>query len=92
MFQFLGIRTLSQVKQGTRCVKYIGSDGILKPYVANVAMILWGCDLIHQWNTQINIPTILETNHKLMCVSREKIIQGFIKNSHWWFRLYNNSC
>ena len=36
-------------------------------------MNLWGCDLLQQWNTQINIPPILETNHKLMYVSGENI-------------------
>ena len=32
-------------------------------------MNLCGRDLLQQWNTQINIPPILETNHKLMYVS-----------------------
>ena len=32
-------------------------------------MNLWGHDLLQQWNTQINIPLTLETNHKLTYVS-----------------------
>ena len=45
----------------------------LKLYVSSIAMNLWGHDLFLQWNTQINIHPILETNHKLMHVSGENI-------------------
>ena len=57
--QFLGIGTLSRVRQSTRWVNCIGPDGQigkLRPYVANIAVNLWGRDLLQQWNTQINIP------------------------------------
>ena len=57
--QFLGIGTLSRVRQSTRWINCIGPDGQigkLKPYVANIAVNLWGHDLLQQWNTQINIP------------------------------------
>ena len=57
--QFLGIGTLSRVRQSTRWVNCIGPDGQigkLRPYVANIAVNLWGSDLLQQWNTQINIP------------------------------------
>lgn len=42
-------------------------EGILRqfggePYVVNTAMNLWGCDLLQQWKTQINIPPISETS------------------------------
>ena len=85
--QFLVNRTLSQVKQNMRCVECIGPKeqrGILKPYVVNVAMNLWRCDLLQRWNTQINIPPILETNHKSTYVSGENItiLQNIVKNSH----------
>ena len=46
-------------KQSTRWVEYIGPEGQiekLRPYVANIAMNLWGRDLLQQWNTEINIP------------------------------------
>ncbi|KAK7817423.1 hypothetical protein U0070_024897 [Myodes glareolus] len=49
-----------QVKQNMRWVECIGPKEqreLLKPY---------GCDLLQHWNTQINIPPILETNHKLI--------------------------
>ncbi|KAL6030026.1 hypothetical protein STEG23_006794, partial [Scotinomys teguina] len=63
--QLLGIGTLSQVKQSARWLECIGPEGQrakLKPYVANIAMNLWGRDLLKQWNTQINIPPASETN------------------------------
>lgn len=28
-----------------------GQTGKLKPYVANITMNLWGCDLLQQWKT-----------------------------------------
>ena len=43
------IGTLSQVNKSMRWVEYIGPEGyrgILKQYVANIAMNLWGCDLL----------------------------------------------
>ena len=54
--QFLGIGALSQVKQSMRWVKCIGPEGQkgrLMPYVANIAVNLWGCDLLQQWNIQL---------------------------------------
>ena len=32
----------------------------LRLYVANIAVNLWGHDLLQQWNTQINIPAVPE--------------------------------
>ena len=63
--QFLGIGTLSQVKQSTRWVKCRGPEGQkerLRPYVANIAVNLWGHDLLQQWNIQINIPAVPKTH------------------------------
>lgn len=45
----------------------------LEPYVTTIVMNLWECDLLWQWNTEINITPILETNHKLTDVPRKKI-------------------
>ena len=42
---------------------------MLKPYVANITMNLWGRDLLQQWN----ILLILETNYKLTYVSWKNI-------------------
>ena len=56
--QLLGIGTLSQVKQSTRWIECIGSEGQrrrLGLYVANIPENLWGHDLLLQWNTQINM-------------------------------------
>ena len=47
--QLLETETLSQVKQSTSLVKCIDPEGQrekLKPYVANIAMNLWGRDLL----------------------------------------------
>ena len=47
--QFLGVGTLSQVKQSTRWVECIGPEGQkgrLKPYVANIKVTLKGQDLL----------------------------------------------
>ena len=58
--QFLGIGTLSQVKQSTRWVECIGPEGQrerLMPYVTNSEVNLQGCDLL-----QINILVIPETH------------------------------
>ena len=43
--QFLGIGSISQVKQSARWLECIGPEGqrgILKPYVADIAINLWG--------------------------------------------------
>ena len=60
-----------------QCIGPEGHRGILKPYVANIAMNLWGCDLLQQWNTQINSPPILETNRNLTYVSGENITRYY---------------
>ena len=63
--QFLGIGTLSQVKQSTRWVECIGPEGQkgrLRPYVANIAVNLWGYDLLQQWNPQVTILAVSKTN------------------------------
>ena len=36
-------------------------------------MNLRGCDLLQQWKTQINIPPVSETNHKLMYAFEKNI-------------------
>lgn len=85
----LGIGILSQVKQSTRWVECIGSEGQigkLKPYVANRPKNLWECDLFQQWKTQVSIPPILETNCKIKLL--REILKHIIKNSHRLFRLY----
>ncbi|KAL6030846.1 hypothetical protein STEG23_024726 [Scotinomys teguina] len=81
--QLLGIGTLSQVKQSARWLECTGPEGQrakLKPYVANIAMNLWGRDLLKQWNTQINIPPTSETN-QLTHVS-ERNTRRYYSN-HW---------
>ena len=77
--QFLGIRTLSQVKQSTKwveCLRPEGQRGRLRPYVANIAVNLCGHDLLQQWNTQVNIPAAPKTY-----VSGENIRKYYRQNS-----------
>jgi hypothetical protein len=38
-----------------------GQRGMLRPYVADMLVNVWGWDLLQLWGTQINIPVILET-------------------------------
>ena len=47
--QFQGVGSLSQIKQSTRWLKCIGSEDQvrkLRPYVADIAINLWGRDLL----------------------------------------------
>ena len=79
--QLLRTGTLSQEKQRVKwvkCIGPIGRRGNLKPYVTNKAINLWGHDLLQQQNTQINILTISETDHKLGYLS-EKNIRRYYK-------------
>ena len=59
-------------KTNYKMVECIGSEGQigkLKPYMVDTAMNL--CDLLQQWKTQINIPPISETNHKIKNTSEK---------------------
>ena len=49
-----------------RWVGYIGPEGHsgkLRPYVANIAVHLWGCDLLQHWSNQINILAVPRTHN-----------------------------
>ena len=57
--QILKIGTISRVKQCMRWVHCIGPEGQrgkLRPYLVDIAINLWGCDLLQQWNTQDSHP------------------------------------
>ena len=76
---FLGIGTLSRVRQSTRWVNCIGPDrqiGKLRPYIANIAVNLCGHDLLQQWKTQNNISSA----PKFMFL--KTIIEDFIDYGH----------
>lgn len=47
------------------CIGPEGQIGTLRPYMANIAVNLWWHDLLQKWKTEINIPLISETNHKV---------------------------
>ena len=86
--QFLGIGTLSQVKQSTKwveCLRPEGQRGRLRPYVANIAVNLWGHDLLQQWNTQINISVSPK-----MYVSWKRL-EDIKDKGHQPFSLYENT-
>ena len=38
------------------CIGPEGQIGKLRPCIANIAVNLWGREVLKQWNTQINIP------------------------------------
>lgn len=65
--QFQGVGTLSQIKQSTRWLKCIGPEGQvgkLRPYIADIAINLWGRNLLQQWKTQINNPSVSVSAHE----------------------------
>ncbi|ERE84747.1 HERV-K-7p22.1 provirus ancestral Pol protein [Cricetulus griseus] len=77
-----GIGTLSRVRQSVNLVVFIGPEaqkGRLKPYVADIAINLWGRDLLQQWNTQINIPPESNTNHVQSLDSRKDLVGRYGK-------------
>ena len=48
--QLEGVGTISQMKQSTKWVEYIGQEGQkekLRPYVAHITVNLWGHELLH---------------------------------------------
>ena len=44
------------------CIGPESQRGKLRPYVADIAINLWGRDLLWQYNTQINISVVSETH------------------------------
>lgn len=65
--KFQGVGTLSQIKQSTRWLKHIGPEGQigkLRPYLADIAINLWGRDMLQQWKTQIHTPSVSEAGNK----------------------------
>ena len=59
--------TLSEVKQSTRWLKCVGSEGQvgkLRPYVADIAINLWERNPLQQWKTQINNPSVSVSSHE----------------------------
>ena len=63
----------------------------LRTYVSITAVILWGCDVLQQWNTQINISAYSEVEHKSNHVSGKYVIRYYKKNSLQPFRLYKST-
>ena len=83
--QFLGIGTLSQVKQNTTCFEFIGPERQkerLRPCVANITVNLRGCNLLQQWNTQINTPAVPESHFS---------VKNIINKDHQSFWLYKDT-
>ena len=65
--QFQGVGTLSQIKKSIRwlkCIGTVGQIGKLRSYVTDLAVNVWGRDLLQQWKTQINIPSVSQAGHK----------------------------
>ena len=55
------------------CIGPDGQIGKLRPYVANIAVNLWDCDLLQQWNTQIIL-------YSRAYISEENITRYY----RWW--------
>ncbi|MGE9714899.1 hypothetical protein ACQP3F_24950, partial [Escherichia coli] len=53
--------------------------GRLKPYMADIAINLWGHDLLQQWNIQINILPVSDTNYVQSLDSREDLARSYGK-------------
>lgn len=49
--------------------------------MTNIAVTLWGHDLLQKWNTQTNIPAVSEIEHKQTHVSGKDIIRYYKKQS-----------
>ena len=80
----MGIGTMSQVKQSIKwleCVGPEGQKGRLKPYMTDIAVNLWGRDLLQQWNTQIKIPPSSDVNQRLNCASKSNALKCYKENS-----------
>ena len=45
--------------------------------MTNIAMNLWAHDLLQEWKTQINVPPVLETHHKVKNASEKTIKRSF---------------
>ena len=61
------------------CIRPEGHRERLRPYVTNIAVTLWGHDLLQKWNTQTNIPAVSEIEHKQTHVSGKDIIRYYKK-------------
>ncbi|VFV44438.1 pok5_human ame: full=herv-provirus, partial [Lynx pardinus] len=67
---FTGLGSLGGIKRSQQIMRCEGPEDqitTLKPYVANIAINLWGRDLLQQWGAYINIPSISTQNRNIMC-------------------------
>jgi hypothetical protein len=63
-FQKVDIQQRKQSTRWLKCTEPEGQIGKLRPSVANMPINLWGRDMLQQWKTQINIPSVSEAGHK----------------------------
>jgi hypothetical protein len=75
---------MSEIKKnvcvGLKCVEPEGQIGkFWGLYVPDVALNLWGQDLVQQWGTQINVPSIPKTIPKIRGEMEDAPVEG-IKN------------
>ncbi|MGE9501733.1 hypothetical protein ACQP3D_25365, partial [Escherichia coli] len=73
---------LSIIRQCVNWIVFIGREGQkrwLKPYVTDIAINLWGHNLLQQWNTQINIPPISDVNYIQSLDGRKNLVRRYGK-------------
>lgn len=55
--------------------------GLLRLYVANIAVNLRSCDLLQQWKTQMNNLAVSEIDHRTTHVSGKDIVRYYKKHT-----------
>ncbi|VFV42341.1 Hypothetical predicted protein, partial [Lynx pardinus] len=81
---FTGLESLGEIKRSQQIMRCEGpKDQIaatLKPYVANIAINLWGRELLQKWGAYINIPSESTQNKNIMCAMGYDPLKGLDKN------------
>lgn len=66
---FTGLGTLTEILQSSNvleCQGPEGQKGQIQPYVASIALSLWGRDLLQQWRTTITTPSLQEGQRQMI--------------------------
>lgn len=67
---FTGLGTLAEILQSSNvpeCQGPEGQKGKIQPYVASIALSLWGRDLLQQWGATITIPSLPKGHRQMIC-------------------------
>ncbi|VFV21209.1 Hypothetical predicted protein, partial [Lynx pardinus] len=80
---FTGLVSSGGIKRSQQIMICEGQEdqiATLKPYVANIAINLWDRDLLQQWGTYSNIPSVSTQNKNIMCAVGYDPLKGLDKN------------